>query len=368
MKIVSAKAWTQFQPFADGIYRCRGRSEAGFHSTIVALEAEGGATGWGEAAPLGAWYSEAFAEGAAAGVEQLLPEVVGCDARMTAATRRHLDQVMFGQPYIKSAIDMALWDLKARLADMPLYCLLGGSFGDRVPLYRSISEDVPEAMAAQAVQFLSAGYHRLQIKVGQDPDEDAERVRAVTAVVPPGIGVICDANGAFTCHDALTFLALTRDARYAFEQPCATLEECDAVRRAAGDRVMLLDECVTSLPALRQILDLRCADGVTLKIARLGGVSVTALMRDVAVASGLKVCIEDTGGSDIDTAATAHLMISTPQAHRQHTVDFVNWVTVHNAVGMPPTRDGYLFVPEGPGLGIDADASALGDPFCSVGN
>ena len=87
-------------------------------------------------------------------------------------------------------------------------------------------------------------------------------------------------------------------------------------------------------------------------MSRLGGLTKTRLLRDVAVSLGLKVTIEDTGGSTINTAITAHMMASTPASHRAHTVDFMNWVTVQNAEGMPQTRDGMLVMPDGIGCGV----------------
>ena len=63
MKIVAARLYRQIQPFVDGAYVCRGHLEEGFDSAIVALEAQDGTLGWGEAAPLGAFYAEAFPEG-----------------------------------------------------------------------------------------------------------------------------------------------------------------------------------------------------------------------------------------------------------------------------------------------------------------
>ena len=71
----------------------------------------------------------------------------------------------------------------------------------------------------------------------------------------------------------------------------------------------------------------------------------------------------DTGGSDIDTAAMAHLSLSTPEALRIHTVDFNAWVTVGNATGMPPAEGGRLRAPGGPGLGVEVELVELGEPF-----
>ena len=72
-------------------------------------------------------------------------------------------------------------------------------------------------------------------------------------------------------------------------------------------------------------------------------------------------------GADLDTAAMAHLSISTPARHRAHTCDFHHWVTVANGTGLPDTADGYLRPPSGAGLGIEVDVAALGDPIVSVG-
>ena len=102
---------------------------------------------------------------------------------------------------------------------------------------------------------------------------------------------------------------------------------------------------------------------MTIKIARVGGVGPAALLRDVAVDLGLPVTVEDTGGSDIDTAAMAHLSLSTPEELRIHTVDFNAWVTVGNATGMPPAEGGQLRAPDGPASASRSGCDELGEPF-----
>lgn len=359
MKIAAARLYRQNQPFADGPYICRGQVEDGFDSAIVALEAEDGTIGWGEAAPLGAFYAEAFPEAMRAGIERLLPGVISLDATAPARLADTLDHAMLGQPAVKSAIDMAAWDLAARLAGLPLAALLGGADGERVPLYRSIGQADPDAMAAKAQDFVARGYRRLQVKVGADPSDDVQRLKAVRAAVPDGVPLYADANGGWMLEDALRFTDATRDLDYRLEQPCmAYADNLQIARRCA--KPMILDEGVCSLPDLLRAHQDGVISGVTLKIARLGGITPTRLLRDVAVSLGLKVTIEDTGGSTINTAATAHMMISMPQAARAHTVDFMNWVTVQNAEGMPDTVEGMLVCPVGAGLGVRV--TALPDP------
>jgi L-alanine-DL-glutamate epimerase-like enolase superfamily enzyme len=365
MRIARVAAYRQLQPFRDGPYICRGQSEDGTDSTIVVLETDDGLAGLGEMAPLGAFYAPAFAAGTRAGVAELAPLLIGADPREPRRVRRSLDAVMLGQPFVKSAIDMALYDLAAQAAGVPLCTYLGGRYGPAVDLYRSVSQASPDAMARNAAAYVTAGYRRIQVKVGGDPSEDVERVGAVRAAVDSGVVLFCDANGAWTTAQARAFLRATRDLEITLEQPCMTYDECRTVRPHCP-HPLVLDECIDSLPALLEAHRDGVADGVTIKIARVGGVGPAALMRDVAVDLGLPVTVEDTGGSDIDTAAMAHLSLSTPEGLRIHTVDFNAWVTVGNATGMPPAEEGRLRAPDGTGLGVDLLGDVLGEPFVQV--
>jgi cis-L-3-hydroxyproline dehydratase len=361
MKIKTARLYHQSQPFADGPYICRGRTEDGFDSCIVALEAEDGTIGWGEAAPLGAFYAAAFPEAMRAGIERLLPVTIGLSATAPGRLADALNHAMLGQPAVKSAIDMAAWDLAARVMKYPLSDLLGGADGESVPLYRSIGQADPDAMARKAKDYVMRGYRRLQVKVGADPLEDVERLKAVRAAVPDDVPLYADANGGWLLEDGLRFVDHTRDIDYWLEQPCMSYADNHTIARRCG-KPMVLDEGLVTLDDLLRAHQDGVISGATLKIARIGGIGPTRLMRDVAVSLGLKVTIEDTGGSTINTAATAHMMLSTPKTHRAHTVDFMNWVTVQNATGVPETADGMLFGPTGPGLGVTVDMAALGAP------
>jgi L-alanine-DL-glutamate epimerase-like enolase superfamily enzyme len=365
MRIARVAAYRQLQPFRDGAYICRGQSEDGTDSTIVVLESDDGLVGAGEMAPLGAFYAPAFAAGTRAGVSELAPLLVGTDPREPRRLRSLLDHAMLGQPNVKSALDMAIHDLAARAAGVSLCTYLGGRYGTSVDLYRSVSQDTPEAMARSAAAYVAAGYRRIQVKVGGEPSQDIERVHAVRAAVPPGVVLFCDANGAWTTGQARTFLRATTDLEITLEQPCMAYEDCRTVRPHCP-HPLVLDECIDSLPALLAAHRDGVADGVTIKIARVGGVGPAALLRDVAVELGLPVTVEDTGGSDIDTAAMAHLSLSTPVERRLHTVDFNAWVTVANATGMPAPVNGRLMAPAGPGLGVDVLEDSLGVPFLDV--
>jgi len=273
--------------------------------------------------------------------------------------------VFKGHPYVKSAIDMACCDLAARAAGVPLVTMLGGQEGDTVALYKVVTHGPVDDMARLAVRITGEGFDRIQVKVGGDVHGDIDRVLAVSAAVPKGTTIFCDANAGWTPFQARQFAMATRGLDYVFEQPCATIDDCLSVRRAA-DRPMVLDEAVQGLEDLLDIQRKGAADGVTLKISRLGGVSRTARLRDLAVDLGLMVTVEDTGGAEIDTAAMAHLSLSTPEEKRLHSIAFHEWVTVKTALNAPPLVGSRMGVPEGAGLGIEVVEERLGVAFLDL--
>lgn len=366
MQIRAITAYQFDLPFRDGAYICSGgRSALGFESLIVRVDSDTGLAGWGEMAPLGAFYDPAFPGGARAAFGELAASLIGTDPTQLVAVGRHMDHHLKGHPYAKSAIDMACWDLLGKKAGLPLAELLGGRFGSRVDLYRSVPQGAPEKMAARAVAYVKEGYRRIQVKVGLDPDEDIERMTAVRAAVGSDIVLFADANCGWTTHQARRFLRATRDLDYYLEQPCASYDECRALRGDC-DRPLVLDESIDGLPALLRAHADRVADAITIKIARVGGVTPAKLIRDVAVELGIAVTVEDTGGAEIDTAAMVHLSLSTPEALRLHTCDFNNWVARPNARGVPPSRDGKIGMNDAPGLGVEPLVESFGMPMLEV--
>jgi L-alanine-DL-glutamate epimerase-like enolase superfamily enzyme len=365
MRITRVRAYRQVQPFRRGGYRMGSSASVGFESLVVRLDTDEGVTGHGETSTINAVYADAFAAGARAGVAELAPALLGADPTQPGTVSALLDGALRGHPYVKSAIDMACWDAKALAAGRPLWHELGARHGDAVALYNVVIVAPVEEALALAGDLLDEGYRRIQVKIGTDPLADAERLAAVRDLVGPEVVLYADANGAFTTSDARRFLRSTRDLEYVLEQPCRTYAECAALR---GDceRPLVLDESIVTLDDLLRAAGERVADGVTLKLQRVGGVSRARLLRDVAVEHGLDVTIEDAGGSSLATAAFVHLGLGTPERHRAHMVDFHRWVSVDHGTGLPPSVHGAQAPPDGPGLGIEIDHEALGEPVADT--
>ena len=114
MKIVRASAFRQYQPFTEGPYVCRGKAEDGFDSTIVRLESDSGLVGWGEMAPLGSFYSAAFAGGARAGVAELLPQLLGIDPRQVGLINQMVTRLQEDPVFFRGFADVALGSIERR--------------------------------------------------------------------------------------------------------------------------------------------------------------------------------------------------------------------------------------------------------------
>src|SRR5207247_2248347 len=132
------------------------------------------------------FYLPAYAAGVRAGLLELGPHLLGENPLEVQKLQRLMDAALKGHPYVKSAVDMACWDLLGKAAGLPVCTLLGGRYGEDFVLYRAISQEPPEAMARRVAGYRAEGYRRFQLKVGGDPEEDTARIHALAADLRPG--------------------------------------------------------------------------------------------------------------------------------------------------------------------------------------
>lgn len=232
MKITAIKVYQVDLPLKEGDYKwSEGKSVAVFDSTVVRVETDAGIVGHGEVCPLGPVYLPAYARGARTGLEELAPRLLGEDPTQLQRLNRKMDAVLKGHPYVKSAIDIACWDILGQAAGMPVCHLLGGRYGEDFALYRAISQRPAREMAENAASYRAEGYRRFQLKVGGDPNEDIRRIRAVREALEPDDKLVADANTGWLMHEAARVVNAVRDVDVYIEQPCASYEQCLAIRR-----------------------------------------------------------------------------------------------------------------------------------------
>jgi L-alanine-DL-glutamate epimerase-like enolase superfamily enzyme len=368
LRITQVQVYRVALPLREGSYKWSGgKSVEVFDSTLVRLSTNrAGVEGWGEVTPLGPFYLPAFAEGARVGIKELAPLLLGQDPCEIGKVNELMDRNLLGHNYVKSAIDMACWDILGKATGLPVCTLLGGRFGDTVELYRAISQDTPERMAASVAGYRAQGYRKFQLKVGGGVEVDIARIRAVAGVLQPGDLLVADANCGWKMHEAARVCAALRDVDVCIEQPCKSYEECLTIRRRFA-HPFILDENVDGIERLIKGHQDGAMDCINLKISKVGGLTKARQIRDLCVTLGYPMTIEDSWGGDIVTAAIAHLAHSTPEPFRFSATDFNSYVTVSTAAGAPQRVDGRMKASSEPGLGVRPRMEVLGDPVYTLG-
>lgn len=371
MRIASIDVFQVDLPFAGGVYRLSGgREYESFDATFVRVTTDTGVEGWGESTPFGSNYVAAHAKGVRAGIDEIAPHLLGADPRRVDRLHDHMDAILTGHRHAKTPIDVACWDAFGKSVDMPVCELLGGSTGERLPVISSIHMGDPDDMRARVQQHRELGYRGHSVKVGSldsvgGPALDAERVGASLADAQPGEYFLVDANGAMTVEHALRFLRLLpAGLDFVFEAPCATWRETLALRSQTSVPIVL-DELGDSEAAIIQMIATNAGDGVGLKVSKNGGLTSCRRQRDIAIASGLTMSVQDTVGSEVSFAAVVHLAQTVPERYLRCVLDVRAMVSTRTAAIDAEVADGGVLAPSAPGLGITVDLDVMGEPVAS---
>ena len=360
MKISAIRVYQVDLPLVEGRYSwSEGKFVEVFDSTVVEIVTDDGLSGYGEVCPLGPFYLPAFGPGARAGIGELSATLLGQDPTAIGPINQLMDRSLLGHPYVKSAIDMACWDILGKVTGKSVCDLMGGKFGDSVALYRAISQQPTEEMAENVAAHRADGYTKFQLKVGGHPQDDIDRIHAVANILTDGEVLVADANTGWRVDDAIRVANAVRDLDVYIEQPCRTYEHCLAVRRRTT-LPFILDENITGIDALLRAHSDGAMDVINLKISKVGGMTKARQIRDLCVTLNIPMTIEDSWGGDIITAAIAHLAHSTPESLRFSATDFNSYVSVRNATGAPMRELGHMAASDEPGLGIVPDMHVLG--------
>ena len=360
MKITGISLYKTPLPYVGGSYGWgAGNAITTAIASVVVIDTDDGLQGCGEFTPCGENYMVAHSEGVEALLRLVAPSLLGEDPRQVARIEALLDHLVQGHGYAKSPIDIACWDLLGQSCGQPLWMLMGGKLTDGAPMYRVAPQKATDETVAEMQRYREQGYRQFQIKVGSDWSGDIERIQTGVSLLEPGEKAMADANQGWRVDNAIRVARATADLDYILEQPCRTYEECQQVRRVA-QQPMKLDECITGMAAAQRVVADKGAEICCLKLSNLGGLSKARRVRDFLVDNRLPVVSEDTWGGEITTAAVAHFAASTPEEYLQNTTDLMNYNTRSTGIGGAYARDGKLYAPDGPGLGVTPDFESLG--------
>lgn len=363
MKITRITVWQLDLPLHKPYFLSGGRLKfERLDSTLVKIDTDQGLSGWGEGCPWGATYLPAFGKGIRAGIDELAAILIGRDPRQHDALNRAMDVALPGHLYVKSAIDIACWDIAGKAAGLPLCELLGSREPDPVPIASSVSTGSPQQMLDEVQRFRELGYRVHSCKVGADVALDIKRINHLAQNQLDGEIMFYDANRAWLPREAITVMNAVTGITSWFEQPCETLEQIRQVRRQTSHPISV-DESLHDFNDLLQVHHQGIAEIVNIKINRVGGLTKARQMRDFCLATGIAMLIMDTGGSVISDTAVSHFAQTIPDPFCLGLWSCQDMVSIDPAPGQGARNiEGCFTAPDLPGLGVEPEIARLGAP------
>ena len=262
---------------------------------------------------------------------------------------------------IKSAFDMALFDLAAKAANQPLYQYLGGTYAEPESDL-TVGIDTPQNMAATAAEFVNnRGVHIIKIKLGKKATDDVERVQLIREAAGPDIQLRIDANQGWNYEDAAWALdAMSRYNIRFCEQPLPKQldHKMPALRHSTAIKLMADESVFTSADAARVIAG-KSFDYINIKVCKAGGIRNALHIHDVCSKNGIPNMLGGMLESRVALSANVHLALACPN------IQFYDLDTCLLGHLADPVTDGVQFdgmklkLPNLPGIGADADPQFL---------
>ena len=329
---------------------------------LLELRERSGATAWSEcvAMELPNYTAETTDTAWLALHEWLAPRVLGREFSGPQAIAGVLAENIRGHNMAKAALEMGCWGLAAEKEGVPLAELLGGT---RTSIATGVSLGIqrePAMLVERALAALAAGYRKIKVKI--QPGKDVEYVRAVREAVGPDIGLMADANSAYTLADADHLIELDAFNLIMLEQP---LGDDDLVRHAQLQKRMstriCLDESITSVDRAEDMITLGSGKIINIKPGRVGGFSASIAIHDICRSAGIPVwcggMLESGIGRAYNVALASLPNFSLPgdlsPSARYWARDIVSpeWTM---------DKEGMVHVPrERPGIGVTVDADMI---------
>lgn len=353
MKITKLNALRVRIPQIPPINPYMNRYAIGTHkeALLVRLETDSGLVGWGETPD--DWINKSF-EGVPE--ERLRKQTLGRDPFDIEA---FLVENTLGS-YLSSGVEMAMWDLVGKAVNQPLYKLLGGAVRKKIELAACMGIRPYEEAKAIARQYVEQGFTTLKTKAGRKAEQDLEMVRGIRDGAGDRLKLRIDPNMGYAPDVALQ---LARDLeKYNleyFEQPMhlSCIGESARFRRLTKTP-LALNESVTTLEIVLQILELRAADVLLPDTYQCGGllpVKKVAALCEAAHVPCVFHCAHDLG---LKTAVMLHVVASSPNFPLANDCTYYG---LEDDIITPLHRieRGHMGVPEGPGLGVNVDEKKL---------
>ncbi|MEN1760619.1 dipeptide epimerase [Anoxynatronum sibiricum] len=277
---------------------------------LITIHTDTGDVGYGEAPPTAVITGDTRESIESAVMGFIRPRLLGLPVVELETIMARLHTALVGNTSAKAAIDMAVYDLFARYHQAPLFRLLGGA-RQTLTTDLTISVNDPAEMAEDARQAVLLGYDTLKIKVGKDPRQDLERIKALRQALGDGVTLRLDANQGWTPREAVKLIRQMEEVGLGIElveQPvkAGDLEGLKYVTQQV-ETLILADESVFSPRDALRIMQERAADLINIKLMKTGGIYQALKICALAEIYGMECMVGCMLESRLSVAAAAHL-------------------------------------------------------------
>ncbi|MBI5370733.1 MAG: dipeptide epimerase [Sphingobacteriales bacterium] len=347
-------------PLTEPFITSLGRDENA-ENVLVRIRTKEGITGFGECSPYMPINGES--QDTCISVGQLLAKsLAGTNALDIEGAVKRMDSIIYANTSIKSAFDMALYDIAAQQAGMPLYQFIGGRNDKTIITDYTVSINEPELMAAQAVKILAQGYPAIKVKLGRDGKKDVLRMKAIRAAVGPAIPLRIDANQGWGVEEAIeTLKALGPLNIQHCEEPIPRWNFMQLPRVKAGSPIPIMaDESCGDDHDAERLIALDACDYFNIKLGKSGGIFKALKIVRMAEAAGLHLQVGAMIESRLAMTAFAHFSLCSPSIVH---FDFDTALMLREdpvTGGIQYKANGVVEVPEAVGLGATVSDEMLG--------
>ena len=272
-----------------------------------------------------------------------------------------MDKIIYGNASIKSAFDMALYDIAAQQAGIPLYQFIGGKNNKTIITDYTVSIGSPQKMATDAVNIKEQGYPAIKVKLGKNGKTDVERMKAIRESVGNEIPLRIDANQGWSVEEAITTLqALGRfDIQYC-EEPISRWEfmRLPAVKKASPIPIMADESCGDEHDAER-LIKIGACDYMNIKLGKSGGIFKALKMARMAEAANIHLQVGAFMESRLAMTAFAHYALCSPMIEHYDFDTALMFTEDPVSGGIVYEKNGVVKVPEVAGLGAVIDKGWL---------
>lgn len=285
----------------------------GAHNIAIKITTDSGLIGWGEASPCAYITGDTQATNYQT-AQQLAQLLLGKDPTAITARMAEINAYIVGEPSIRSAFDIALYDIAAKAANMPLYQYLGGERREvRTDITIGLQATVEDTVA-KAANILEQNFDAIKLKVGRPGDADIAHVKAVRELAGDDIHIKIDANQGWDYPTAVANLNAMAPLNLQYcEQPLAVWDYQNMARlRHQVTTPLCADESLFTDKDAQKLVAMGAADYLNIKLGKAGGINTGLKINAIAESVGSRCMIGCFGESRLALSAAAHLVMARP--------------------------------------------------------